>query len=866
MGRGRLGALTLSLALLVGRDVAAQPGGAVARAEELFAAGKVREAITLLEAERNAAGNAGRRGRVLLGEYRIASGKRSAAEEPLMSVVQDYNDDKIPDTDAEGLALAARAAYLLRSAKDANTLFNKSERADKKRLETLRWRAELFLDKYDPGHAEEVLREALEIAPDDPEVKVMLARTKLDQTLDFGAAEKLIAEVLAKHPKSTGAYAVRAGLALRDMDLDGAERAVTAGLQVNPNDTELLALRAAARFLADDAPGFERAKKDTLARNPEFSQLYGIVGEFAEWEHRYDDIVVMMKEATRLDPGDAKAWAQLGLTQMRAGDEPAGLEALKRAWQKDHFNVRVFNTLNLYEQSIANEYETAAGPVFKVRWAKDERAVLERYVPRMLGEAWASMKARYGFVPKTPVQVELYASRQQFSVRTSGLPNIGIQGVCFGQVVAAMSPKSEAFNWGNVVWHELGHVFAIQMSKNHVPRWFTEGLSEYETIARRPDWQREHDRELWQAIKSGKLPGAVDMNRAFTHASDGLDVTVAYYAASQMLLFTAEQLGMPRIVDALRLWGEGVRTPEVIQRAFGMSAPEYDKRFRAWALARMKRYEGQFFFDDRPRPLDDAKAAVAARPRDAGAHVDLALALLHARNKDDAQRALDVALTIDPAHRQARFIAAKLADLAKDREAQARHLDALKKSGADGYQVQMAFADLAEGRKDRAATRAAFEAAHRFDPSQAEPLRGLFDLAKEDKRADLELAVLRRLAPLDQHDRRVWRLLMERLVAAKLWAEAVEVGAGAVYVDVLGAATHTLYARALTEVGAHAEAEFEADSALATSPPAKDASAARAVRARARLGLGKREEAKRDRDEALRLDPENADARAIALP
>jgi hypothetical protein len=102
----------------------------------------------------------------------------------------------------------------------------------------------------------------------------------------------------------------------------------------------------------------------------------------------------------------------------------------------------------------------------------------------MLGEAWGAMKVHYMFAPTTPVQVELYANREQFSVRTSGLPNIGIEGVCFGHVVAAMSPKSEPFNWGNVLWHELGHVFAIQLSKNHVPRWFTEGLSEYETMIR----------------------------------------------------------------------------------------------------------------------------------------------------------------------------------------------------------------------------------------------------------------------------------------------------------------------------------------------------------------------------------------------
>jgi hypothetical protein len=211
----------------------------------------------------------------------------------------------------------------------------------------------------------------------------------------------------------------------------------------------------------------------------------------------------------------------------------------------------------------------------------------------MLGEAWGRMKAHYTFAPATPVHVELYQNREHFSVRTSGLPSIGIQGVCFGHVVAAMSPASEPFNWGNVLWHELAHVFAIQLSKNHVPRWFTEGLSEYETMIRRPEWQRELDPDLYLAMKKHKLPSAVEMNRAFTHAEGELDMTIAYYAASQMLAFTAEQFGFPRITRALVLWGEGKDTGATIEQAFGISPEAYDQRFRAWELARLARYEGQ---------------------------------------------------------------------------------------------------------------------------------------------------------------------------------------------------------------------------------------------------------------------------------
>ena len=121
----------------------------------------------------------------------------------------------------------------------------------------------------------------------------------------------------------------------------------------------------------------------------------------------------------------------------------------------------------------------------------------------MLNEAWSSMEKRYGFTPNAPVFIELYATKQNFSVRTSGLPNIGIQGVCFGKTLAAMSPRAEPFNWGNVLWHELGHVFAIQLSKSRVPRWFTEGLSEYETIVRRPEWEREEDPSLFQRARGG---------------------------------------------------------------------------------------------------------------------------------------------------------------------------------------------------------------------------------------------------------------------------------------------------------------------------------------------------------------------------
>ena len=137
------------------------------RAEALFRMGKVADAIKLLEGNEAGTGSGPRRVRLLLGEYRIASGHRADADDPLMKIVEEYNDGTIANSDAEGLAMVGRAAHLLRSPKDANAAFNESERAGK-RVETLAWRAELFSDKYDPGHAGEVLGEGSPIAPHDP--------------------------------------------------------------------------------------------------------------------------------------------------------------------------------------------------------------------------------------------------------------------------------------------------------------------------------------------------------------------------------------------------------------------------------------------------------------------------------------------------------------------------------------------------------------------------------------------------------------------------------------------------------------------------------------------------------------------------
>lgn len=782
-------------------------------AEALIRQGKRDAALEVLRAVEGEDG--AHRARLVLGELLVGLGKRNEARSPLMDLVRAYNDDRISSSDAEGLSLVARAAYLLRAYRDANDAFNEAERAGaNKRVETLLWRAELFLDKYDPGHAAQVTKEAAALSPDDPRVKVMLAQVKLAQTMDFAAAEELVDEVLKVDPKLAEAHFVKAGLALRVMDVEAADAAVDAGLAVDPQNLELLSMKAAVRFLAEDAAGFSATEKKVLELNPEYSRMYSIIGEFAEWEHRYGEIVAMMKKATEVDPQDAKAFAQLGLNLIRNGDDEAGVEALQQAWRRDKFNVRVYNTLNLFEETIPKDYVTVDGTTFRIRYHKDEKRVLERYVPQMLTEAWGSMVKRYGFTPTTPVGIELYADSQHFSIRTSGLPNVGIQGVCFGHTLAALSPGAGSFNWGMILWHELAHVFHIQRSKNRVPRWFTEGLAEYETIIQRPEWQREEHLALFHGLEDGKIPKVASFNRAFTHVDSPQDVVMAYFAASQISVFMAEEFGFDKVAQQLPLWGQGKPTTEVVQQALGISADELDRRFRAWLKPRLRRYEEQYVPNISPADsVEAARDAVAKSPDSVDALVTLAVTLLAGGKTDEAKSTLSLALAKDRNNRDARYLRVRLLLADKDLDGAKKLLAGMMKD-ADGYAVRMKAGDIAEQEKDEDAMRKHYFKAHRFDPLQAEPLQALYDLAKKGKDTQGQLWALRELAKLDQHDRRVWRRLLTMLVERGKWEEATRVGQSAIYVDVMSPEVHWLYGRALARTGKFHSAIYEMNSAL----------------------------------------------------
>lgn len=823
---------------------------AVAEARALRRSGAVDAALSRLRGLKNA--EASPEARLLLGELWLELGKRAEAEPVLLSVIEDYNADRVADGDGPGLSRVGRAAHLLRSPKDANDAFDQAERAEPGNVRTLLYRAELYLEKHDPGRAEEVLSEALQIAPRHPEANMLLAEVRLAQALDFDEAERLARVALAQNPKLSHAYFVLAGIAVRDQDLAAADRYVGEGLKGNPRDLPLLAMRAAVRFLAEDQAGFEQQKRRILSLNPEYSRLYSIVGEFADWEHRYDEIVVLMKEAVALDAKDAKAEAELGFNLIRAGNDADGVAALARSFRMDPFNVRVFNTLELFEQVIPKDYVTVSHPRFAIRYKKTERELLERYVPELLSRAFDVMQRSYGFTPEIPIGVELYAEREHFGIRTGGLPQIAIQGVCFGRTLATMSPERESFNLGMTLWHELSHVFHIQMSRARVPRWFTEGLAEYETLVARPEWVRENDQELFEAVRNGRLPALGDMSRAFTRAEELQDIGTAYYASSQIMVMMAQSYGHRKLAEMLKQWGAGKTSEQVMAEVLGKRPADLDREFRRFADAKLQRFSRQFMPMQRKGRIERVRKEAQQAPRDLKKQLRLVLALLRDGDAERAERLLSEIERRDPDEPDARFLRAQLLQHEQPQKAVAV-LNKMIAARQDGYAVRLLLAKLLRAAGDDSGARASLQKAVELDPSSPTPHYMLADIAHARDDSDAELAALRRLAELEQHESNVYRRLLSLLARKNAWEEAVKVGEAAVFADMEGFTTHRLYGEALAQTGDAARAAFELESATLSPAEPKELADAHARLAEIYAAAGRARDAARSRQRAKEL-------------
>ncbi len=836
---------------------------------------------------------AGAEVRLMLDEVRVATGRSAEARKDLEALYKDRPDDRNVRTAlglvrrAQGDILGGKALFDLTIAESdnnkldvdnseqmfqlavaarntenyhlSNDAFREAVRNGPQLTDVgVQW-ADLFIQKYSNELAAQTLEDVFKVNPYHPDAHAAMAEVILDTRYDLAAVRHHLDAAFEVDPKNARALRARASIEIDRNEWDAALATLDIVLGVNKEDVEALAMKATVAWLRDDKKTYDDLRAKTFAVNPKYAQLYRIVAKSAVREHRYVEAVELEKEAVKLKPDYWEAMAGIGLGYLRLGMEKEGVEWIDKSWVGDQYNVRAANTRDLFKQTIPKEYSVQTTKSFRIRYANEEKAVLSRYLEPTMERAFAEMSKRYKFTPKTPITLELYADRSDYGVRTVGLPDISALGVCFGQVITAMSPATGDINWGMVMWHELAHVFAIQLSNSRVPRWFTEGLSEYETLIARPEWRRENESDIYGAMANDVLPSIGDLNAEFMQP-DQSAVVVAYFQSAVTIEFLVNAYGFDIIVEALKLYGKGKETPEVLKTVTGKTIAQLDAELRKYLEVRLAAYKGTFRLPTRglddPTPLE-IKADAA--PRDAKARALVALSYFYNADGEKAGDNARAALAIDPKQPIARYILAEIA-VHEEKLDEAKQLySALAAEGFDSSDVRARLAQLAENANDQAAMERHLCAAKKLDPGRAfayEELAKLYESKGEHAKA---IAELEHYAFLEQMELAPLKKLMSEFTKTTNWPKVRTYGEMATYIapgdpDVLGG-----LAKAYVELGDSKLALFTYDTMLLMQPPVRRPALVHIGRARAYLATGDKGNAKKALDLAAKSEPEHPD-------
>jgi tetratricopeptide (TPR) repeat protein len=558
-------------------DYAASARLATQLAELKRATGQSSEALQILDEIVTGNTTPPVRALVQYGSLLQYNGRRDEARVQLEAAIGRYDAGMV--FDAEEIAMVAQASWLLDRFHDANSLFSEAVRLDPQNLEAQVLWGDLFMEKFNVVDAEQSYNAALEI--NRRYTPALVGQAKIS------GGERSLAFALDVNPNDVAALETMATLLVMNDRAEEAVEYVERALEVNPESLKSLSILAAQAALHERFDEYAELEARVNAFSPGNARFYGDLADAFGNAYRFTEAVGFARQAVAADPNYWQGHTLLGTNLIRLGEEEEGRVALELAFDNDPFNVMTSNMLKVFD--TLEEYATLRTEHFEVRMSQRDARVLWPYMAPLLEESWTTLTAKYGFEPEAPVLVEVFERTDDFAVRSVGLPDIGpLVGICFGKVVTLISPQTLDANWQEILWHELVHVFTLQMTNNRMPRWLSEGISVWEEREARPEWGRRHGMELVRAAQQNKLLPVGNLNAGFTGADSNEDLGFAYFQSYLVVDYIAQEHGFDKLIELVKQYALIKEESAMFETVFAMSIDDFDAGFRAWVDRRVQ--------------------------------------------------------------------------------------------------------------------------------------------------------------------------------------------------------------------------------------------------------------------------------------
>ncbi len=443
---------------------------------------------------------------------------------------------------------------------------------------------ELALQKHDYQLAATNFSAALQHFPDDPDAEFGLARAYAPSDVERMGIN--LQAVLDQNPNYVPAMRLLVDHLVDAEQYADAGRMLDDIFKVNPWDPEAWAYRAIIANLQNNTNAESSARDNALkfwTTNPRVDHL---IGEKLSQNYRFREGAAHQRQALEFDPEYLPAKIQLAQDLLRLGNETEGWQLARDVHDADRYDITAFN-LNTLRQEMA-KYKTITNADFIVRMAANEAPLYGDKVLELLQRAKDTVTKKYGMQLDQPTYVEIFSQQKDFGVRTFGMPlNPGFLGVCFGHVITANSPAAQESpeNWEDVLWHEFCHVVTLNITRNKMPRWLSEGISVHEERQANPVWGMKMNPRFREMVLGGDLTPVADLSSAFMTPKSPYHVQFAYYESSLVVEYIVQKFGFDALKQILADLGDGVNINEAIAR-HTEPMQKLEKDFAAFATDR----------------------------------------------------------------------------------------------------------------------------------------------------------------------------------------------------------------------------------------------------------------------------------------
>ncbi|HPZ42764.1 MAG TPA: peptidase MA family metallohydrolase [Bacillota bacterium] len=235
---------------------------------------------------------------------------------------------------------------------------------------------------------------------------------------------------------------------------------------------------------------------------------------------------------------------------------------------------------------------------FFVKYRPGDRAEAE-LVLETAEKFYQPITEDFGYRPRGRVPIILYSTKQELNQSFGWDASESAMGVYWAGVIRVLSPGAwvaeteasrvrEVFVTSGPMAHELTHLMVDYLTGGNYPRWFTEGVAQYEEykltgfILSKPE-----------DLLEPPLYSMEELSRDFDNLADQ---TRAYSQSLAVVQYIVSQYGEEALAGLIKELGFGCSFSQAAEKVLQLDEAQFEARWQAWVLSQREVSRGRHLF------------------------------------------------------------------------------------------------------------------------------------------------------------------------------------------------------------------------------------------------------------------------------